>query len=564
MRIPISSSFISRLGFIPALLFAIPLLGFAVWGLHGAWTAYAEGAEVQEIALWAVFGVGLLLATVQMVSSAWRRKRKKQHREELSEEHRDEPWKAHAKWRSNHIPAKDVFSSKTAVQVVMLNIGFWAVPIVTYLFILESPEPLALLTLLFPAVATYAAWRGIVRPLLRRRKFGESSLVLDTMPIPLGGKAVGRVKSGIRPGDAPEDGFMVRLSCYQRTVTTKRRKNSSRSNSKRRRKQVKYNLLWRDEKQVRGVPGEDGSQLEIPFVLDVPEDRPSTTLITDVEGKSVGRKALEMLSQSSSRIIWRIEVAAPGPGISYKADIDVPVVERDHRPETDLSAEIEAARKQEVKIDAPQTDGVEFQRTPQGGVEFAFDSSRYRPRALLAAVVSILMAGAAVALVLHAPADFPWFVAPFVFLFAALSMWGAYHYWTLSSKITVDDEKVTVDRGGDTDVIYFDDFEGVLVDLEKTNSGSRGGSSTSQRASYEIRVVRDAESTEEGRKTEEFASMLGNVGDMGGDVGSSVVEQMKKSTSEAANHVVVASGLSSKREADWIAETIRKAIREEA
>ncbi|MFW6039903.1 MAG: hypothetical protein ACOC9N_02370 [Gemmatimonadota bacterium] len=149
-----------------------------------------------------------------------------------------------------------------------------------------------------------------VRRRMRLAKFGGGHLVLAHSPAYLGGVLDGEVESGVPVGDAPADGFRVRLRCVHRWEETSRAGSRDGRRTYRRR-----DVLWEDVRHTRGRAivddrehGDPDARLAIPLNFRLPADRPATTLGGSGEG-----------------IAWEVEITAAMPGLDYRAVFEVPV-----------------------------------------------------------------------------------------------------------------------------------------------------------------------------------------------------------------------------------------------
>ena len=133
---------------------------------------------------------------------------------------------------------------------------------------------------------------------LRRRKFGDSVLVLDQTPAILGQALTGRLHCGIAQTTMPRDGFLLKLVCAQRWE--ERVHSSARNGGSQTRRLRK--TLWEREERVGGAAAPGSPDLQIPVRLDLPADRPESTL-----GNTAGG------------IVWELEVSARMAGLDYKS-----------------------------------------------------------------------------------------------------------------------------------------------------------------------------------------------------------------------------------------------------
>ncbi len=153
---------------------------------------------------------------------------------------------------------------------------------------------LVIMALLFPLVGVVIIVAA-VRETLRTLRFRRSSLLLDEVPVPIGGVLRGQVEvPGATDVLGKASSIAARLTCYSRT-------SDSESTSE--------SVLWQEEMEIEPVElrrTEKG--ISIPIEFEIPEDAQSTDE-----------------SDRSSQTIWRLRVDGDVPGIDYTATFDVPV-----------------------------------------------------------------------------------------------------------------------------------------------------------------------------------------------------------------------------------------------
>ncbi|MGD2071195.1 MAG: hypothetical protein PVI57_21180 [Gemmatimonadota bacterium] len=151
--------------------------------------------------------------------------------------------------------------------------------------------------LVFPLVGL-ALGVATVRTWIRGRKFGVSVLELETVPARPGDRLRGVVRTGVSPRHLPSgQGFTVRLRCVRRASYRDRDGDT----------RVSEETLWLEEEEGQGRVGR-GRGVDVPVDVLVPADAPST----------------EMLPEDD-RVLWRLELWAPVPGVDYAAQFEVPV-----------------------------------------------------------------------------------------------------------------------------------------------------------------------------------------------------------------------------------------------
>jgi hypothetical protein len=149
------------------------------------------------------------------------------------------------------------------------------------------PNPfLAVLAIIFVLLCGKAIWET-----LRLRRFGDPVLELTDVPVPLGGALEGRVGLSSALADAPE--FSAKLQCI-RSVTQNTGKNSH----------TVETILWSDEKKTNLLPGGI-----VPISIAMPDGFPETNG-----------------DNPWNRILWRLTVSAPFPGIAFREKYEIPVV----------------------------------------------------------------------------------------------------------------------------------------------------------------------------------------------------------------------------------------------
>jgi hypothetical protein len=156
---------------------------------------------------------------------------------------------------------------------------------------MRGGEPLGWLTLLFP-IAGAGMIIAAIRLTIRGLRFRESTLVLDTLPVPIGGRLRGHVEVSHPLTSVSK--VMIRLTALSRT----------RSGSK------TFESIVCDEKRelpLAQIRRNDEGSI-VPVEISVPASAPASDTTNAIQ------------------IYWRLTVDAELPGVDYKATFDVPVV----------------------------------------------------------------------------------------------------------------------------------------------------------------------------------------------------------------------------------------------
>jgi hypothetical protein len=290
----------------------------------------------------------------------------------LSEDQR--PWEVRDEWTDAEIPAERSAqdASSGMGQALLYSPLVMAVGGgIAWLAYTHPPEQWIipfLIGLSFVAVGVGMIVLGGYR-LLRHRRFGETTLEMDTFPGELGGRLCGTLHTGIPVADVPDGGVRVKLTCYRRRVTQKEHGVD-----------VHRTPLWRDEKQVTPRPADEGEGLDVPVGFEIPTDPPASTP-----------------ARRAERIMWRIEASASLPGVDYASEVEVPVFPV--QPDDSVSLERYTRREIEHDEDASLSDGITLRRPSSDRLMLTFGRARQPGRVALVTVLGLaLTAGALVTL----------------------------------------------------------------------------------------------------------------------------------------------------------------------
>lgn len=261
-------------------------------------------------------------------------------------------------------------------------------------------------------------WRGY--KLLRRRDFGATTFEMDTLPGAIDGPLCGTLYTGIPVEEAPEDGFRVTVAC--------RRRRTHEGN-------VKYNLLWQDEKQFEGVPSEDGT-LNVPVGFELPQEPPPSTP-----------------EKTSERVMWTVKVSADVSGGSYTAVFEIPVFPVKSAPAVDL--EKYTQHELDYAFDEPVTDGLTLRRPHQDRLELEKGYGRRFRTAAFLTLATLVFGGGGLAAIAFG-LTILWGkqgqlqvlgLGGFALLCITPFAWRAYKLWTYHNRVRIDERGIQVREG---------------------------------------------------------------------------------------------------------------------
>ena len=427
----------------------------------------------------------------------------------------ERPWNVRDAWRDGHVSTeRGRFGEGGHGLLLFGGAVFFCVGVGIGL---ANPEKWPL-TLIFGTIGL--SLMGLVGYWKRRQhRFGETTFEMDTLPGVLGGPLCGVLHTGVHASDAPKDGFHVKLSCYRRHIS--RDSDGDRS--------VKRALLWRDEKQMKPFSGATGETLDVPVVFEIPDGNPPSTP-----------------EKKANRYMWALEVSAAVPGVDYRAVLEIPVF-----PVVDNgSAPVEAYSRyvQQHTADTALSRGVTVERPHRGHLEVTFGRARRPWAAVLCTVLDLGL----IALTWLLLTGGSLFVAGIVGMMAAALGWGALHFWTYRSTITLDGDVLRVRAGvigGESEtVIPCAALESVTLDAS--------GDTYVMHLNCNRPVKDVAGRTKAAQDT--LQSMTGN---RNPSTGESWDDYMKRH-GMTGDRVVAARMITHHQEAEWIASQIEEAATE--
>ena len=257
-------------------------------------------------------------------------------------------------------------------------------------------------------------------------------------------------------------------------------------------------ILWQDERLVPGEPNRTAAAMETH--IPVAFRLPADAVACDD-------------TNSNNRVLWRLQLAAEVPGVDYAAQFEVPVFR--------TAASDQPLSEQEARITEDPAAGAAYQQPPDSqivvtsnrrGTEFLFPAAR-NPGVAASVTFFLLIWLASLGLQVY-------FRAPLIFpivtgLFGLLILFSVLDLWLTVSRVTVDAGTLTWASG-----YLFPGRERTLHASEIADVIASIGMQAGTKVYYDVSVVR-----KNGKK------------------------------------VKVGRSLRDKREAEWVAETIKTAIR---
>jgi len=336
----------------------------------------------------------------------------------LRDRYPDEPWRWKPEWANGRIAS----SARTMAYV---SIGFavlWNLISLPAAFIVPGEiaegNMAAAVALLFPLVGLgLAAWA--IRSWLALKRFKSATLVLQRVPVALGGRLKGTIRVEAEVPVATD--FGLELDCFE-TRTRGTGKN----------RETEERLVWQKQWRVPRHQCQIGSFTTIPVDVAVPADQPATT-IEDGDGN----------------IAWRLEVTGECPGPDFWSRFELPVfdtgeaLEPTETPDAAPGSAPSLAERPDNRALAAL--GIDYVRTPQGVESWTFRRGQHKGVAMAISGFSAMWAIATIALF---ASDAPIIMAIVFALFDVVFVWWALHLWLTEYRVTLDRGLLTLARRG--------------------------------------------------------------------------------------------------------------------
>lgn len=281
----------SRSGAGCLIAFGIPFVGIAMYMGITALRLHAIGTWPRLVAVYACIAVAFGLSGFGLIAAVvWHRPRPLED-PDLRAAHPDQPWLWRQEWTSRRLSDQ----SRSGAFVLWGFALLWnAITSPVFIYIpdqIRKGHLLAWIGVLFPLAGALLLINA-VRLTIRRLRFGGSTLLLDAVPVPVGGVLRGTVE--VPHSLSRVSGVKIRL-----VALAKRRHGGSTSDS----------IACHEEREIHpSMLRLTGEGVAIPIEIAVPDDAPATDT-----------------SDSALQVFWRLDVHAAVPGVDYHAAFDIPV-----------------------------------------------------------------------------------------------------------------------------------------------------------------------------------------------------------------------------------------------
>lgn len=268
-----------------------PFVAIGVYGGVAAIFLYKVEGWTRPVVVMSCVAFAFLFAGLGLMAVALRGGKRDFTDDTLRAAHPDQPWMWNAEWVSRRLSDR----SHAGTFLLWGFALFWnAIASPALLFVPDAVRKghwLAWFGLLFPLVGIVLLINA-ARLTLRALRFRDSTLVLDTVPVPIGGTLRGSVE--VPHALTSVSGVMIRL------VGMDRRTSGSDTVS---------SIVCHQERELEpGLLRHTADGTIIPIEIAVPADVPATDTTDD-----------------QRNVFWRLNVDAEVPGIDYRAVFDVPI-----------------------------------------------------------------------------------------------------------------------------------------------------------------------------------------------------------------------------------------------
>ena len=323
---------------------------FAAFGIFALVQAFQkwDGSKLKDTVGLGLFGLIFSGVGFGLMVLAIVGLKKSKQSEALKAQHPDSPWLLRPDWAAGEIK-----SSAAGGVGVLLFMGLMFLGIGSVSTVIAVPRAFhgadkLPLLVLFFPLAGIVMLSAAAYMTMRRRKYGAVIFKMASVPAPLGGVLSGVVR--VPEHFSPQGGVRLRLSCIHRYVT---------GTGKQRR--TVEEVLWDAEKILGENLPRGGAGCNVPVFFKIPAD---------------AREADER--DPNDRILWRLTATAQQPGIDFRADFEVPVFRTaaSATPMADIPdplAQYEVPDEQMVALEDPRIKATDLLG---GGREFYFPAAR--------------------------------------------------------------------------------------------------------------------------------------------------------------------------------------------
>ena len=387
---------------------------FALAGIYAGVTAvrlYVQFGWTRTTILFACAAFAFGFAGFGMMATALWGSKRTYTDDDLRARHPDQPWMWNAEWVARRISDQSRSGTFLLWGFALLWTAISSPAALVFIpDAIRDGNPVVFVALLFPLVGLLMLINA-ARLTLRALRFRRSTLILDTMPAPIGGTLRGRVEVEHSLTSATE--VMIRLIALERQRSGKSTVDT---------------IVAHEERELApGMLQRTASGTVIPIEIAVPLDAPATDA-----------------TEEERKVYWRLTVDADLPGIDYSASFDDPV----------FKTEFSDFRPHGVKVPvAAPVDPKSFieRQTPEGR-ELYFPRFREPAQAFMSLLFTTIWLGAiAFMVVIEVPMAIPiifgLIAIPIVFstldhFFETRSILLGAHAVTVSRRLLSKKEKV--------------------------------------------------------------------------------------------------------------------------
>ena len=366
---------------------------------------------------WGMFGFLMLFPIIfggvgiGIITAGWWGGRKVKHEDSMRAQHPGQPWMWREEWSQGVLQS----NNKATMWFAIIFAAIWSAMSSPLIFILPDEifnkgNYLALIGYLFPGVGIgLIIWA--ISAYRRWKRFGDSELDLDRVPVALGGILNATLTC---PTKIPR-GNEVYLTL---TCISKRRTGSG----KNRRRTEK--ILWQDEQRIPVTINESMNGLSLPVKFHIPKDKPQCDW-----------------SDSNNSIVWRLDANADISGADFTASFDLPVFNRGEKYHVDKPETLDNSSTRSDVGDWQRT-GVVYKLTGKGE-RFYFPPARNKSVSAMITLIGLVFTGAGIGI---------WFAAHPIFgsvfgLIGVLVLWGAVHMWLHRTEVVLRGDALEFRKG---------------------------------------------------------------------------------------------------------------------
>ena len=315
------------------LAFGVPFAAIGIYTGVAAYRLYTHTGWTRPAMLlgWASFAFSFLGIGIVILALSSRKSDRNPGftDEELRRRNPEQPWMWNAEWVSRRISDQSRAGTSLLWGFALLWNAIASTVLIALPGEIRKGNQLAWIGFLFPLVGLVLIISA-VRLTLRGLRFRSSKLILDTMPVPIGGTLRGTVE--VPQALTSVSAVMIRL------VGLSRRTSGS---------ETADSIVCHEERELDpSMLRQTASGTVIPIEIAVPADAPAT----DTTGEN-------------DNVFWRLSVDAEVPGIDYTATFDVPVFKTafsDFRPHGAPAAPITAPVEPKSFIERQTPEGREL------------------------------------------------------------------------------------------------------------------------------------------------------------------------------------------------------------